>query len=1075
VEERKVVTVLFADLVGFTARAERLDPEDVRALLRPYHERARHELERFGGTVEKFIGDAVMAVFGAPVAHEDDPERAVRAALVLRDAIAELNEAEPSPELEVRIAVHTGEALVTVDADLSRGEGIVAGDVVNTASRLQGFAPVNGVLVGESTYEATRHAIDYEAADPVEARGKSEPLSVWRAGNPIARIGADPRRASTTPLVGREHEVDQLRDALVRVREHESVQLVTLVGVPGIGKSRLVRELFDVVEDETELIRWRLGRSLPYGDGVSFWALGEIVKAEAGIFETDSQDIAEAKLAATVGQRAADAAEAAWIARQLRPLVGLATAEARDETRIEAFAAWRRFIEALADDAPTVLVFEDLHWADDSLLDFVDELVDEALDVPLLVLATARPELLERRATWGGGKRNATTISLAPLSQDETARLLASLLETPVIEADVHSRLLARTEGNPLFAEEYARLLEQRGAIDDLPSTLHGLIAARLDSLGGEEKVAVQAAAVVGETFWVGAVAAVAGGPAPDKALRALERKEFVRRRRRSSFEAETEYTFQHALVRDVAYAQIPRAERGRRHERAAAWIESLGRPDDHAELVAHHYLEALELARAAGRDVAELEPRARAALIEAAGLASAASSVSAARRFYEAALALTPEDDEQRPSLLLRYARTRTDDIEMGVEILSAAYEGLLRQGAVGDAAEAQTLLTSLWWMRGDREQAFTHLERANELVANEPESASKASVLSQVARYEMLAGEFEPAKAVAQRAAAMAERLGLGALLARNLNTAGVSRVESGDPGGLDDLARAAEIARAANSLEEETQASTNRTWMVVMLGDVRRAWDLHLQDCELVERFGSPSMLLWERGERLFYLYWRGEWSEAARRAETFLQEVAATGHYLEGAVLAIEARIARARGDIAGALLLAGKALDRTRSAADPQVVQPCLALLAGLHADAGDAQAAMPFLDELLLASQRAELVKVNVPIDAAWVAVRLRRTEDLLGIYRPAAESSRWIAAAVAIASGAYAEAADLLEEIGSVPDEAFARLRAAEQLAQVGRRPEADAQLARALAFWRSVGAFRYVGEGEALLARAG
>src|SRR6266545_3819324 len=312
-EERKVVTVLFADLVGFTARAEQLDPEDVRALLRPYHERARAELERFGGTVEKFIGDAVMAVFGAPVAHEDDPERAVRAALVLRDAVSELNEAEPSPEFEVRIAVHTGEALVTLDADPARGEGFVAGDVVNTASRLQAFAPVNGVLVGELTRRVTEHAIAYRDADVVEARGKSAPLRVSEALNPIARIGTDPRREGGAPLVGRARELDQLRDALVRMSEQSSAQLVTLVGVPGIGKSRLVRELLAHVETRTELIRWRQGRSLPYGDGVTFWALGEIVKAEAGILETDTAEVSEGKLHRAVEAAVPDRSEAVWV------------------------------------------------------------------------------------------------------------------------------------------------------------------------------------------------------------------------------------------------------------------------------------------------------------------------------------------------------------------------------------------------------------------------------------------------------------------------------------------------------------------------------------------------------------------------------------------------------------------------------------------------------------------------------------------------------------------------------------------------------------------------------------------
>src|SRR3954451_16457391 len=291
-EERKVVTVLFTDLVGFTRRSEQLDPEDVRATLSSYYARLRAELERHGGTVEKFIGDAVMAVFGAPVAHEDDPERAVRAALAIRDSIGE--------DLEIRTAVHTGEALVALGARPSEGEGMVSGDVVNTAARLQSSAPVNGILVGEGTYRATRHAIDYREAPAVEAKGKSEPVKVWEAVAARSRFGSDVEQKLRTPLVGRERERALLADALAHARTEQSAQLVTLVGVPGIGKSRLVAELFQITESDEDIISWRQGRSLPYGERASFWALGEIVKAHAGILESDDTAAAEAKLVAMV-------------------------------------------------------------------------------------------------------------------------------------------------------------------------------------------------------------------------------------------------------------------------------------------------------------------------------------------------------------------------------------------------------------------------------------------------------------------------------------------------------------------------------------------------------------------------------------------------------------------------------------------------------------------------------------------------------------------------------------------------------------------------------------------------------
>ncbi len=561
-EERKVVTVLFADLVGFTERSERLDPEDVRAALSSFHAHLRWELERFGGTVEKFIGDAVMAVFGAPAAHEDDPERAVRAALAIRDWAAE------QEELQLRIAVNTGEALVSAG---TAAEGMVAGDVVNTAARLQSAAPVNGILVGEQTYRATEQRIDYRAHEPVLAKGKTEPVPVWEAVEPRARLGVDVRQLSGAPFVGRREELAALVAALARARDG-AAQLVTLVGEPGIGKSRLVFELLQIVDAGVENVYWRQGRSLPYGDGVTFWALGEMVKSQAGILETDAPEEADRKLA--------DAVPDEWVRSHLRPLVGLAAE--REPDRTESFAAWRQFFETLAAEYPLVLVFEDLHWADDVLLDFVDHLVEWAGGVPLLVVCTARPELLARRPGWAGGKANATTLSVAPLSDEETARLVHDLVERAVIAADVRSQLLERAGGNPLYTEEFVRMLAQR---DDrglaLPESVQGLIAARLDELPREEKELLQTAAVIGKVFWLGAV--VDGGQrwAVEQLLHSLERKEFIRRERRSSVASETEFAFRHQLVRDVAYGQILRAARVEKHRRAAEWIESLGRPAD--------------------------------------------------------------------------------------------------------------------------------------------------------------------------------------------------------------------------------------------------------------------------------------------------------------------------------------------------------------------------------------------------------------------------------------------------------------------------------------------------------------
>jgi len=506
-EERKIVTVLFADLVGFTSRSERMDVEDVRGTLAPYHALLREQLEHYGGTVEKFIGDAVMALFGAPAAHEDDPERAVRAALSIRAAIDRLNDEDPELDLHVRVGVNTGEALVVLSADAARGEGMASGDVVNTAARLQTAAPVDGILVGETTYHATDRAITYRSAEPIVAKGKSQPLRVWEAVEARARLGIDVVQRPATPLVGRGEEVDLLLDALRRCRSERAVQLVTLVGVPGIGKSRLVWELMQAVERDPDFITWRQGRSMPYGEGVTFWALGEMVKAQAGILDTDLAGAAGQKLRATVADMISDPMEAAWVEEHVRALAGLAGVTSTSGNRYsEAAAAWRRFLEALADRHPLVLVFEDLHWADDALLDFIDHLADWSSNVSMLIVCTARPELLDRRGGWGGGKRNALTVALSPLNDSDIARLISTLLEEALLPAETQATLLSTAAGNPLYAEEYVRMLIDRGHLQHdrgrwrlsettelpVPESVHGLIAARLDDLPTDQKSLLQ-------------------------------------------------------------------------------------------------------------------------------------------------------------------------------------------------------------------------------------------------------------------------------------------------------------------------------------------------------------------------------------------------------------------------------------------------------------------------------------------------------------------------------------------------------------------------------------------------------
>jgi class 3 adenylate cyclase/tetratricopeptide (TPR) repeat protein len=1086
-EERKVVTVLFADLVGFTSRAEQLDPEDVRATLSPYYTRLRTEIERHGGIVEKFIGDAVMALFGAPVAHEDDPERAVRAALAIRDAIREPSETEPGLELQLRIAVTTGEALISLGARPSEGEGMAAGDVVNTAARLQTAAPVNGILVGEATYRATRDTIEYRATNAVEAKGKSEPIPVWEAVAARSRFGIDLEQRRRSILVGRERELGILVDALARCRRELSPQLMTLVGVPGIGKSRLVTELFQVVDRDPDLIWWRQGRSLPYGESLSYWALGEIVKAQAGILETDPMDAAQAKLGAMVDDLLPEAAEREWIEGNLRPLVGVsAGGDAGGDRRSEAFAAWRRLMEALAERRPLVLVFEDLHWADDGLLDFVDHLAEWVTGVAMLIVCTARPELLDRRPGWGGGKRNAATVSISSLSREETAHLLASLLEQILLPAELQERVLAHAEGNPLYAEEYVRMLQDRGFLvrdahgwrleDDrelpLPETVQGMIAARLDALAFPEKELIQNAAVIGKVFWPGALAAL-GGLEPsafEAALHALERKEFVRRERRSAVAGESAYAFLHALVRDVAYGQIPRAGRVDKHRIAAEWIESLAgdRSEDRAEMLAHHYLEAISLARSAGLNAEPLREPAAAALIEATERAGALNGWAAATEFARAGLELLGDGDPRRARLLLVLGQASWMLGGIEVEPLLEARDAFLAQNEIEAAAEAEIMLSRLFWGRGERDHADEHGEGALALVEGRPLSSSQAHVFAQRARNVFLAGDNRGGLELAERALPMVEQVGQDEVISHVLNTIGMARVCLGDPSGLDDLRRSVALAEATSSPENLHNAYNNLANMHWRLGRLEPASECLRQARLADERFGYAAGLRWLVGEDMLDHSLRGEWDEALVLADAVIAAATVSPHYHEGPARMVRAEILLGRGDANVALVDSESGLALAREAKDAQTVGPGLLFHARVLIGAARPREADDLLVELLRDHDLADPWQHQLPLLLAELG-RGREYLAALGDEHPA---TPWLEAGRAAASGDFWRAAAGYGKIGARAAEAQARLLSAEALIAEGRRAAADAELTRALAYFRSVGATAYTRRGEALLA---
>ncbi len=762
-EERKVVTVVFADLLDAGGKAEPVDPEEVRAFRTPHHARVRSALEQFGGTVDKLIGETVLAVFGAPATHEDDPERAVRAALSVRDL-----ETDQGEKPHVRIAVATGEALVTPGAPASEREPIAVGQVVQTAARLRHAAPVDVVLVDGPTFRRTSDAIEYREAAPIAVASTRETISAWEAIRPLAGPGVDLSR-HRTPFIGRERELALLHERLEWAASERSPQLVTILGVPGIGKSRLVSQLQEAVARRDDRVTWRQGRSLPYGDGVGFWALGEIVKAEAGILESDPPAQVERKLATAVRRVFEDPAEAHRIAMHLGLLVGLGGDEATAADRRRAtFTAWRQFLEALADERPFVLVFEDLHWADAALLDFVDELLDGVRGVPLLVLATTRPELLERRPDWAGGKPSALTISLPPLSETLTRRLVATMLQGPVLTSEVHGALLPRIAGNPLYAEQFCRMLAERGHLEALPETLHGIIAARLDGLAHAQKRLLQDAAVMGKVFWLGALEAVGRIPRTDaeSLLSSLERREFVRRVRGSSVAGDIEYAFVHQLVRDVAYSEITHTDRAEGHRWAAEWIDSLGRPEEHAELVAHHYLVALGYTHAAGEDDPTLVQRATQALHRAGLRAIRLSANERAVDHFSGAISLVgqlPETDER--------SRTEAElQLQLGVALFAQrglgapeveqafvrATELMMASAPAAEHFPAQVALSIYHGHRGDFGRSMRLAARLTELASQGDDSMRLQALHARWMNY-LFGGQIDAAIAAADEGRAI------------------------------------------------------------------------------------------------------------------------------------------------------------------------------------------------------------------------------------------------------------------------------------------------------------------------------
>jgi len=926
----------------------------------------KQEIERFGGTVEKFVGDAVMAVFGAPVSREDDAERAVNSALRILDAIVELNEEHPGLELTVRGAVNTGEAMVTLGARPAEGESIVAGDVVNTAARLQQSAPVSGIVVGDTTYRATKDLFEYEPLEPVAVKGKAESLPLWHAIAPRRRFGVDVEPIVRTPLIGRDDDLALLQSIYTRTLRDTSVQLVTVTGEPGVGKTRLLAEFRKWVDDRPELVFWRQGRSLSYGAGITYWALGEMVKAQAGILESDAPEEAAAKLAVAVEEAAADASERDWLNASLAPLVGAAAAAAGE--REESFTAWRRFIEGIASERPLVLVFEDLHWADDALVAFVEHLVDWSTDVPLLVLSSARPELYERHPGWGGGKRNSNTISLSPLGADETARLLAALLQKAVLPAETQRTLLERAGGNPLYAEEFVRMLSDRGVLTEqgelsdgdipVPDNVQALIAARLDTLPPDRKALLHDGAVVGKVFWAGAIASM-GDRDEDfvrTGLHELARKELVRSARTSSVLEQAEYSFWHLLVRDVAYSQIPRAERARKHVAAAEWVESMAgeRVTDHAELLAYHYEQALELTKAAGdaTETARLqEPAFR--FLCLAGDRARSLDLQKAAGYYSRALDFAP-DDLQRASALLKFANVaEVEDMRAVRETRQEAYELFLRHGDELGAGEALVDLSWNAWLAGASVESERMLEEATELLERHPPGRELSLAYRRRAGLATLRGHAAAALAASEKSLALADELGLRDHFTTALQFRGVARCELGDlEQGLADLREALRLCLEEGHVRGAAIGYSNLGSFVWFSTGPAAGLETHQAGMAFDEQRGARGNLHWLIAESTWMLYDLGRWDEVLEATRRVLAFVGSSTGQMRLVALPYMAQVLVRRGETADAAVLVKEFVPLARDARDAQVLVPALAVAALVAQAGGDQAAAVGFVDEI---------------------------------------------------------------------------------------------------------------------------
>jgi class 3 adenylate cyclase/tetratricopeptide (TPR) repeat protein len=1013
-EERRWVTVLFADMAGYTAMSERLDPEAVREVVDRCLGRLADEVRRFGGTVDKFIGDNLMALFGAPVSHEDDAERAVRCALAMQAAMAEVNAGltDYQVDLKLRIGLNTGEVLAG-----RVGEAYtVSGDVVNTASRLQSACATGAVTVGERTHRATRHVIAYTEIEPLQLKGKAKPVPAWEATGPIAAApgGRDVRRE--TPLVGRHEELTQLEAVFARVQREGAPALATVVGEAGVGKSRLMRELEQRLLQRDPAPTVREGRCLPYGAGVVFWALGEIVRAECGIEDSDPPATAQAKLAARLGE---DDPKTALVARLLG--IGDAPAPADEDpaaVRERFFSAVLAAVQNMARERPLVLAFEDIHWADEGMLDLIEYLA-RWLKAPVLIVCLAREQLLIDRPTWGSGRRGATTIPLDPLQAIDAEALVAQLLD----DEDAAAQIAARSGGNPLFAEELVqRLREEGGGASDLPDTVHALLAARLDALPSAERALAQHAAVVGRTFWRTELEGVVEDL--DAALAGLEEKDLILAER-----GEDELAFKHVLIRDVAYHQLPKAVRARKHYEVGASIAARAgdRVEEVVSLLAEHYGRAAALGAESRLGMGELLPMRAAALryLEAAGDATAAiySNAEAVAHFTGAADFVDDVRDRARLAEKAGDVALRLGRVDQAIEHWSAALEWSAGHETV---ARLHRKTGGALWHRGDRAGAIERYQAGITMLKDQPQSLELVRLYGDAASLYMRTGDNMLAIYAAEKALRLAEQLGETRAASRAHGIFGRVFGRMGD----------AEKARAALERSLEMARELDRGEVILALtqlaqhlelieADYLGAAEVYEEALEQAEATGDVPAQVEIRAWQATLAVNAGDWERVRALSEesAALAEREGLGGKLCMPTL-LRGVLTFRDGDFDGAVALLQESFEGAQRVGWSEVAVGALLALASIETSAGRAESAAATAARAGELCERAGLTAQGVQA-AALSAIALRTVGDEAGAEAAAKRAAAGAAKVPSPACRAFAlEAAGQFDDARSMWEE---------------------------------------------------